>query len=80
MIIGGISIKEWELKSNKKRIPEYFIKNPKFINALINEVEDYVEGDPVSCFSKLKEKAWELVHLWKDKRKEAHLFKKLWKL
>ena len=80
MIVGGTSIKEWELKSNKKRIPEYFIKDPKFINALINEVGDYVEGDPVSCLIKLKEKAWELVPLWKDKGKEAHLFKKLWKL
>ena len=80
MIIGGTSIKEWELKSNKKKIPEYFIKDPKFINALINEVGDYVEGDPVSCLIKLKEKAWELVPLWKDKGKEAHLFKELWKL
>ena len=80
MIVGGTSIKEWELKSNKKRIPEYLIKDPKFINALINEVGDYVEGDSVSCFIKLKEKAWELVPLWKDKGKEAHLFKELWKL
>ena len=80
MIIGGTSIKEWELKSNKKRIPEYLIKDPKFINALINEVGDYVKGDPVSCLIKLKEKAWELVPLWKDKGKEAHLFKELWKL
>ena len=80
MIVGGTSIKEWELKSNKKRIPEYLIKDPKFINALINEVGDYVEGDPVSCLTKLKEKAWELVPLWKDKGKEAHLFKELWKL
>ena len=79
MIIGGTSIKEWELKSNKKRIPEYFIKDPKFINALINEVGDYVEGDPVSCLTKLKEKTWKLVPLWKDKGKEAHLFKELWK-
>ena len=68
------------MKSNKKRIPEYFIKDPKFINALINEVGDYVEGDSVSCLSKLKEKVWELVPLWKDKGKEAHLFKELWKL
>ena len=80
MIIGGTSIKEWKLKSNKKRIPEYLIKDPKFINALINEVGNYVEGDPVSCLIKLKEKAWELVPLWKDKEKEAHLFKELWKL
>ena len=80
MIVGGTSIKEWELKSNKKRIPEYLIKDPKFINALINEVGDYVEGDSVSCLIKLKEKAWELVSLWKDKGKEAHLFKELWKL
>ena len=80
MIIGGTSIKEWELKSNKKRILEYLIKDPKFINALINEVGNYVEGDSVSCLSKLKEKAWELVPLWKDKGKEAHLFKELWKL
>ena len=50
-------VKEWELKSNKKRILEYLIKDSKFINALINEVGDYVEGDPVSCFIKLKEKA-----------------------
>ena len=61
MIIGGTSIKEWKLKSNKKRIPEYLIKDSKFINALINEVGNYVEGDPVSCLSKLKEKVWELV-------------------
>ena len=80
MIIGGTSIKEWELKSNKKRIPEYLIKDSKFINTLINEVEDYVEGDSVSCLIKLKEKVWELVPLWKDKGKEAHLFKELWKL
>ena len=80
MIIGGTSIKEWELKSNKKRIPEYLIKDPKFINTLINKVGNYVEGDFVSCLSKLKEKAWELVPLWKDKGKEAHLFKELWKL
>ena len=80
MIVGGTSIKEWELKSNKKRIPKYLIKDSKFINALINEVGDYVKGDSISCLSKLKEKAWELVSLWKDKGKEAHLFKKLWKL
>ena len=80
MIVGGTSIKEWELKSNKKRIFEYLIKDPKFINALINEVGDYVEGDPVSCLSKLKEKVWKLVPLWKNKGKEAHLFKELWKL
>ena len=65
------------MKSNKKRIPEYLIKDLKFINALINEVGDYVEGDPVSCLFKLKEKAWELVLLWKDKGKKAHLFKEL---
>ena len=75
MIIGGISIKEWKLKSNKKRIPEYLIKDSKFINTLINEVGDYVEGDSVSCLSKLKEKVWELVLLWKDKGKKAHLSK-----
>ena len=80
MIIDGTSIKKWKLKSNKKRIPEYFIKDSKFINALINKVGDYVEGDPVSCLIKLKEKAWELVLLWKDKGKEAYLFKELWKL
>ena len=80
MIIGRTSIKEWELKFNKKRIPEYLIKDPKFINALINEVGDYVKGDPVSCLSKLKEKVWKLVSLWKDKGKKAHLFKELWKL
>ena len=57
MIVGGTSIKEWELKTNKKRIPEYLIKDFKFINVLINEVGDYVEGDSVSCLSKLKEKA-----------------------
>ena len=57
MIVGGTSIKEWKLKSNKKRIPEYLIKDSKFINALINEVGNYVEGDPVSCLIKLKEKA-----------------------
>ena len=55
MIVGGTSIKEWELKFNKKRIPEYLIKDPKFIIALINEVGDYVEGNSVSCLSKLKE-------------------------
>ena len=80
IIVGETSIKEWELRSNKKRIPEYLIKDPKFINVLINEVGDYVKGDSVSCFSKLKEKVWELVFLWKDKGKEAHLFKELWKL
>ena len=80
MIIGGTSIKEWKLKFNKKRIPEYLIKDSKFINALINEVGDYVKGDPVSCLSKLKEKAWELVPLWKNKGKEVLLFKELWKL
>ena len=47
----------------EKRIFEYFIKDSKFINALINEVRDYVEGDPVSCLSKFKEKAWKLVSL-----------------
>ena len=57
MIVSGTSIKEWELKSNKKRIPEYFIKDSKFINAFINEVGNYVEGDSVSCLIKLKEKA-----------------------
>ena len=56
MIIGGTSIKEWKLKFNKKRILEYLIKDPKFINVLINEVEDYVKGNSVSCLSKLKEK------------------------
>ena len=80
MIVSEISIKEWELKSNKKKIPEYFIKDLKFINAFINEVGDYMEGNSVSCLSKLKEKVWELVSLWKDKGKEAHLFKELWKL
>ena len=80
MIIGETSIKEWELKSNKKRILEYLIKDSKFINTLINEVGDYVKDDPVSCLIKLKEKAWELVLLWKDKGKKAHLFKELWKL
>ena len=39
-----------------------------------------MEGDPVSCLIKLKKKTWELVPLWKDKGKEAHLFKELWKL
>ena len=80
MIIGGTNIKEWKLKSNKKRIPEYFIKDHKFIHVLINEVGNYVKDDPVSCLSKLKEKAWEIVPLWKNKEKEAHLFKELWKL
>ena len=80
MIIDGTSIKEWELKSNKKRIPEYLIKDPKFINAFINEVGDYVEGNSISCLIKLKEKVWKLVPLWKDKGKKAHLFKELWKL
>ena len=55
MIIGGTSIKEWKLKSNKKRISEYLIKDSKFINIFINE------GNLVSCLIKLKEKAWELV-------------------
>ena len=49
MIIGRTNIKEWKLKSNKKKIPKYLIKDPKFINALINEVGDYVKGDFVSC-------------------------------
>ena len=39
-----------------------------------------MEGDSVSCLIKLKEKAWKLVPLWKDKGKEVHLFKELWKL
>ena len=39
-----------------------------------------MEGNSVSCFSKLKEKMWELVSLWKDKGKEIYLFKELWKL
>ena len=77
IIIGGTNIKEWELKSNKKRIPEYFIKDFKFINALINEVGDYVKGDSVSCLIKLKEKVWELILLWKDKGKKIYLFKEL---
>ena len=35
MIVDGTNIKEWELKLNKKRIFEYFIKDSKFINVLI---------------------------------------------
>ena len=80
MIVGGTNIKEWELKSNKKRIPEYLIKDLKFINVLINEIGDYVEGDPVSCLSKLKEKAWELVPLWKNKGKKLTFSKNYGKL
>ena len=32
------------------------------------------------CLDKMKSEAWRLTALWKDKHKEAHLFKKLWKL
>ena len=34
----------------------------------------------VICFDKMKSEAWRLTALWKNKHKEAHLFKKLWKL
>ena len=34
----------------------------------------------MTCLDKMKSEAWRLTALWKDKHKEAHLFKKLWKL
>ena len=37
-------------------------------------------GNSVICLDKMKSEAWKLTALWKDKHKEAHLFKKLWKL
>ena len=63
MIIGGTSIKEWKLKFNKKRIPEYLIKDSKFINALINEVVGLCRRWFYQLFSKFKEKVWKLVPL-----------------
>ena len=80
VMIGGASVKEWEINSQKKRIPEYLINDPKFISALSEAVGNYSVGDPVTCLDKMKSEAWRLTGLWKDKHKEAHLFKKLWKL
>ena len=33
-MIGGASVKEWEINFQKKKIPEYLINDPKFISAL----------------------------------------------
>ena len=79
-MIGGASVKEWEINSWKKRIPEYLINDLKFISALSEAVGNYSVGDLVICLDKIKSEAWRLTALWKDKHKEAHLFKKLWKL
>ena len=79
-MIGGASVKEWKINSQKKRIPEYLINDPKFIFALSEVVGNYSMSDPVICLDKMKSEAWRLTALWKDKHKEAHLFKKLWKL
>ena len=80
VMIGGASVKEWKINSQKRRIPEYLINNPKFISALSEVVGNYSVGDPVTCLDKMKSEAWRLTALWKDKHKEAHLFKKFWKL
>ena len=80
VMIGGASVKEWKINSQKKRIPEYLINDPKFISALSEAVGNYSVGDPMICLNKMKSEAWRLTSLWKDKHKEAHLFKKLWKL
>ena len=79
-MIREASVKEWKINSQKKRIPEYLINNPKFISALSEAVENYSVGDPVTCLDKMKSEVWRLTDLWKDKHKEAYLFKKLWKL
>ena len=80
VMIGGVSVKEWKINSWKKRIPEYLINDPKFISALSEAVGNYSVGDPMTCLDKIKSEAWRLTALWKDKHKEVHLFKKLWKL
>ena len=79
-MIGGASVKKWEINSQKKRIPEYLINDLKFISTLSEAVGNYFVGDLVTCLDKMKFKAWRLTALWKNKHKEAHLFKKLWKL
>ena len=79
-MIGGASVKEWKINSQKKRIPEYLIDDLKFISALSKAVGNYSVGDLMICLDKMKSEAWRLTALWKDKHKEAHLFKKLWKL
>ena len=72
--------KEWKINSWKKRISEYLINNPKFISTLSEAVGNYFVGDLVICLDKMKSEAWRLTVLWKNKHKEAYLFKKLWKL
>ena len=57
VMIGGASVKEWEINSQKKRIPEYLINNPKFISALSEAVGNYSVGDPVICLDKMKSEA-----------------------
>ena len=80
VMIGGASVKEWKINSWKKRIPEYLINDLKFISTLSEAVGNYSVGDLVICFDKMKSEAWRLTALWKNKHKEVHLFKKLWKL
>ena len=73
-MIGGASVKEWKINSQKKRIPEYLINDLKFISALFEAIGNYSVSDPMICFNKMKSEAWRLTALWKDKHKEAFFF------
>ena len=79
-MIRGASIKEWKINFQKKKIPKYLINNLKFISALSETVGNYSVDNLMICFDKMKFEAWRLTVLWKNKHKEVHLFKKLWKL
>ena len=57
VMIGGASVKEWKINSQKKRIPEYLINDPKFISALSKAVGNYSMGNPVICLDKMKSEA-----------------------
>ena len=57
VMIGGASVKEWEINSWKKRVPEYLINDPKFISTLSKAVGNYFVGDPVTCLDKMKSEA-----------------------
>ena len=45
LLIGGSSFKEWEIRANKKSIPEYLINDHGFINTLIERMGTFSEGD-----------------------------------
>ena len=53
-MIGGASVKEWKINSQKKRISKYLINDPKFISAFSEAVGNYSVGDFVTCLDKMK--------------------------